>query len=283
MSRVLELYGTPTSTDGHNWSTDVREQQCPYLGSRCVKIRKSQPDVSIGTCSVAHGRNFQSIVICPHRFIQNSTVFIDCIHLLTRHRPGNAFHLLSEVSIPGGSVDYFLVSANNRKVSYFVAIELQALDTTRTVWPERQRFLQNVGVATDDSEYTSRKSFGINWKMSAKTILVQLHHKIETFQALNKNLVLVAQDVFLDYMRREFAFDHVGSANPDDTLHFYAYEFQTSSDANRLQLTNRLSTDPDGVAKCLGLQASANINLTDMISRIEQRLSDNTLLNIVGR
>ena len=283
MSRVLELYGTPTFTDRHNWSTGVREQQCPYLGARCVKIRKSQPNVSIGTCSVAHGRNSQPIVICPHRLIQNSTVFIDCIHLLTRHRPGNEFHLLSEVSIPGGSVDYFLISADNRKVSDFVAIELQALDTTGTVWPERQWFLKNAGVATDDSEYTSRKSFGINWKMSAKTILVQLHHKVETFQLVNKHLVLVVQDVFLEYMRRAFAFDHVGTANPDDTLHFHGYEFRTSSDANRLQLTNRLSADSDGVAKCLGLQASANVNLTDMISSIEQRLSDNTLLNIVAQ
>lgn len=268
MSRVLELYGAPTSTHGRNWSTAVREQQCPYLGAKCVKIRKSQPDVSIGTCSVAHGQNSRPIVICPHRLIQNSTVFIDCIHLLARHRPGNEFHLLSEVTIPGGSVDYFLVSAKNRKVSDFVGIELQALDTTGTVWPERQRFLNNAGVATDDSEYTSRKAFGINWKMSAKTILVQLHHKVETFQLVNKHLVLVVQDVFLDYMRREFAFDHVEAANPDDTLHFHGYEFRASSDGNRLQLTNRLSTDADGVARCLGLQASASVNLTDMISNI---------------
>ena len=283
MSRVLELYGAPTSTDGHDWSASVRDQRCPYLGSRCVKIRKSQPDVSIGTCTVAHGRNSQPIVICPHRLIQNSTVFIDCIHLLTRHRPGNEFHLLSEVSIPGGSVDYFLVSSNNLKVSDFVAVELQALDTTGTVWPERQRFLNSAGVATDDSEYTARKSFGINWKMSAKTILVQLHHKVETFQLVNKHLVLVVQNVFLEYMRREFTFDHVETANPDDTLHFHGYEFQASPEANRLQLANRLSTDSDGVAKCLGLQASPNVNLTDMISSIEQRLSDNTLLNIVAQ
>ena len=276
MSRVLELYGAPTSIHGRDWSATVHGQQCPFLGSKCVKIRKSQPDVSIGTCSVAHGREPRPIVICPHRLIQNSTVFIDCIHLLARHRPGNEFHLLSEVTIPGGSVDYFLVSANNRKVSDFVAIELQALDTTGTVWPERQRFLNDARVATDDSEYTSRKSFGINWKMSAKTILVQLHHKVETFQSVNKHLVLVVQDVFLEYMRREFAFDHVEAANPDDALHFHGYEFQTSSDANRLQLTNRLSTDADGVARCLGLQASASVNLTDMISGIERRLSDNT-------
>ena len=40
--------------------------------------------------------------------------------------------------------------------------------------------------------------------MTAKTILVQLNHKIATFEHLSKRLVLVLQDCLLDYMRREF-------------------------------------------------------------------------------
>ena len=54
--------------------------------------------------------------------------------------------VVPEVSIPGGSVDYFLVSVKDEKVRDFVAIEFQTLDTTGTVWPERQRFLASVGV-----------------------------------------------------------------------------------------------------------------------------------------
>jgi len=60
------------------------------------------------------------------------------------HEPGNELHIVSEVSIPGGSVDYFLVSAKDGKVKDFVGIELQTLDTTGTVWPERQRLLKKL-------------------------------------------------------------------------------------------------------------------------------------------
>ena len=282
LSRVIELFGLPALSHQLSWDEVVRDQQCPFLSRKCVKVRKSQPDIAIGTCAVRYGRRLQPLVICPHRLVQNSTVFVDCIHLLTRHRPGNQFHLLPEMRIPGGSVDYFLVSTHNRRVSDFVAIELQALDTTGTVWPERQRFVRSAGVDTVDSEHLSNKRFGINWKMTAKTILVQLHHKVESLESINKHLVLVVQDAFLEYIQSEFEFDHVQSASPDDTLQFHAYEFETTSSGNRLQLAERLSTDSKGVEKGLGLQTSPNVELDDIVSAIERRLSDDTVLNVVS-
>ena len=282
MSRVVELFGLPTSNAREHWSAVVQDQACPFLADRCVKVRKSQPHISIGTCTVAHGRSRRPLVVCPHRLIQNSSIFVDCIHLLDRHKPGNEFHLLSEVSVPGGTVDYFLVSARNRKVDDFVAIEIQTLDTTGTAWPERQRFLRAVGVATDDQEHTSERPFGINWKMSAKTILVQLHHKIETFESIGKHLVLVVQDAFLEYMQREFVFDHIKTASPRDALQFHSYAFQPSLAGNRLQLAERLSTDADGAAKCLGFQTSRGVDLDDVISTIERRMTDDTVLNVLS-
>jgi hypothetical protein len=107
--------------------------------------------------------------------------------LLTTHEPGNELHIVSEVSIPGGSVDYFLVSGRDGRVRDFAGIELQTMDTTGTVWPERQRLLKELGVPRSDKAETSKKSFGMNWKMTAKTILVQMHHKIRTFEHVNKN------------------------------------------------------------------------------------------------
>ncbi len=68
-------------------------------------------------------------------------IFIDCLHLLTLHEPGNELHIVPEISIPGGNVDYFLVSVRNKEIKDFVGIELQTLDTTGTIWPERQRFV----------------------------------------------------------------------------------------------------------------------------------------------
>ena len=86
----------------------------------------------------------EPIVICPTRLIERGQVFSDCLHLLTTHEPGNELHVVSEVSVPGGSIDYFLVSVRNGKVKDFVGIELQTLDTTGTVWPRAPTSLEEV-------------------------------------------------------------------------------------------------------------------------------------------
>ncbi len=280
MSKVLEIFGRPRNqSEEIDWASIIQSQHCPYLQRRCIKVRKSQPEISIGTCSVAYGKNSIPIIICPHRLLERKQIFTDCLHLLTTHEPGNELHVISEVSIPGGNVDYFLVSALNNKVKDFVGIELQTLDTTGTVWPERQRLLEELGVPTEDRQSQSGKTFGMNWKMTAKTILIQLHHKIETFESINKKLVLVIQDCFLDYIQREFSFSHVShQAQLGDSMHIHAYRMTTQSDQSfRLALDSRLSTDVDGIARCLGLQAEANVELEQIIKTLESKLSASTL------
>jgi len=133
MSKVVELFGRSVAKPGVDWKKTVAEQQCVYLNKKCYKVRKSDPGTSIGSCTVLYGREAEPIIICPTRLIERRQIFTDCFHLLTTHEPGNELHIVSEVSIPGGSVDYFLVSAKDGKVKDFVGIELQTLDTTGTV------------------------------------------------------------------------------------------------------------------------------------------------------
>jgi len=161
MSKVIELFGISTQI--------ITDQLCPYLNRKCLKIRKSSPEISIGTCSVFYGKDHNPIIICPYRLLERRQIFVDCLHLLSLHEPGNELHVVSEIAIPGGSVDYFLVSARNAKVKDFVGIELQTLDTTGTIWPERQKFLQEQGAVIDIDDAASKKMFGMNWKMTAKT------------------------------------------------------------------------------------------------------------------
>ena len=80
-------------------------------------------------------------MICPFRLLERSQIFTDCVHLLRLHEPGNELRIVAELAVPGGSIDYCLVSVRDGKPRDFVGIELQTLDTTGTVWPERQRFL----------------------------------------------------------------------------------------------------------------------------------------------
>ncbi|MEO0250505.1 MAG: hypothetical protein ABIN58_13470 [candidate division WOR-3 bacterium] len=281
MNKITELIGVSTEKGAAvNWKGLVKAQQCPYLGRKCLKNRKSQPEIAIGTCTVKHGVEPRDIIICPFRLLERKQVFTDCLHLLTLNEPGNELHVVTEVTIPGGSVDYFLVSARHLRVRDFVGVEFQTLDTTGTVWPERQRFLHTVGVAVQKADVGSDRLFGMNWKMTAKTILVQLHHKVETFESINKHLVLVVQDHLLAYMRREFAFDHLEQARVGDPMHIHAYSLQPAGIDYKIALKERASTDAAGIARCLGLQASPNVDLQQIVQTLESKLSADTLLTL---
>ena len=221
-------------------------------------------------------------MICPIRFLERHQIFLDCIHLLSLHEPGNELHIVPEVAVPGGKVDYVLTSVRHGVVKDFVGIELQTLDTTGSVWPARQRFLLSENVIDEDDlvDADHSKRYGINWKMTAKTILIQLHHKIQTFEAISKRLVLIVQDHLLSYLESNFVFQHVRNARTGDAMQFHAYEIAESQGDFRINLSSRLSTDAEGLAKCLGLKAEAKIALSELTEQIEQRISTNTLLKI---
>lgn len=278
MSKIVELFGHSAYELSVPWPQVVANQLCDYTGRRCYKVRKSSPEISIGTCTVLYGREPLPVIICPIRLLERRQVFLDCIHLLTQHEPGNELHIVNEVPIPGGHVDFFLVSVRMGIVRDFVGIELQTLDTTGTVWPERQRFVAEHGVVPSDAGALSTNTFGMNWKMTAKTILVQMHHKVQTFEHLSKKLVLVVQDNFLNYMRREFTFSHMSNpARIGDAMHVHSYQMMEQTDQSfSIQLSERISTDADGIATCMGLQAEARVELQQIFEAIQARISQYT-------
>lgn len=280
-TRIVELFGLSTDRSSQAWGSTIAEQACPFLARRCLKVRKSRPDISIGTCVVAHGAARTPVVICPVRLLERRQILVDCLHLLTRHEPGNELHVVPEIPLPGGSVDYFLLSLHGSKVVDFIGVELQTLDTTGTVWPERQRLLHGLGLKVSRRDVQSTRPFGMNWKMTAKTTLVQLHHKIETLEHLNSHLVLALQDVLLAYMSREFAFQHM--TEPPllgHAMHFHAYSLLPRRTGYGLKLAGRRSTDANGIAVALGLQTSARVEHEALVALLESRVSADTLLDL---
>ncbi len=279
MSRIKELFAFSVDRNDINWSEIINSQQCRYSLKKCFKVRKSQADISIGTCTVQYGKEKRDVIICPYRLLERKQIFTDCLHLLTLHTPGNELHLVPEVSIPGGSVDYFLVSTDsNRKVKDFVGIELQTMDTTGSIWTERELTLKEMGLK--DVEIIDNKSYGMNWKMTAKTILIQLHHKISTFESLNKHLVLVVQDCLLDYIKKEFSFSHISTqALLGDSMHFHSYKLKKEEQNYKLILESRYSTNSDGISKLLGLNANANLQFETIAKILEAKISDLTVFS----
>jgi hypothetical protein len=279
MEKIAELFAENTSDKDVRWNKILERQNCLYISRKCVKVRKSEPSISIGTCTVAYGKDNMNVIICPHRLIENNQLFLDCIHLLSLHEPGNELHILSEIAIPGGSVDYVLASVKNGKVKDFVGIELQTVDTTGSVWGYRQSFLKSKGL--EQSDFNETATFGMNWKMTAKTILVQMHHKISTFENLNKHLVLVLQDCLMNYMKKEFSFEHVSSVPKiGDSFHFHSYQLLAKKSKYRLSLLERVSTDANGIARCLGLKAEAKVDLDVILKVLEGKISEKTLLRL---
>lgn len=279
MNEVIELFGLPAKEDA-DWDNIVAGQECPYTLKRCFKVRKSAPEISIGTCAVSYGAQSMPLIICPNRLLEGSQVFLDAIHLLTAHEPGNQIHAVPEFAVPGGSVDYMLASVRGGRVRDFVGIEFQTLDTTGTVWPARQQALKLHGISVPQTETASGKTFGINWKMTAKTTLVQMHHKVSTFEAINKRLLLVIQDKLFDYLAKEFSTEALDKPIISNTFHVHVYALKPYQNGMTLDLSERFSTNAQGVAMLLGMKQSGDVTLATLHKQIEDKLSDSTLVRL---
>ena len=277
MSKISEFFGLYCGDESLDFERAMELQICPFTQRVCTKMRKSDPNVKIGTCSVKY--QSQNIIICPFRLLEHNQIFIDCLHLLTMHEPGNELYLIPEVQIPGGHVDYFLVSAKDKKVKDFIGIELQTMDTTGTVWPERQKFLNEQGIEVNLEELHSRP-YGMNWKMTLKTILIQMHHKSETFEHLNKHLVLIIQQPLYDHMKSDFNFGGIEGVRLGDPIHIHSYKFEPEDSKLCLSLHTRVSTDSAGIANCLGLNAESKVELQDLIRMLEPKLTEANRLRI---
>lgn len=209
--RPLEFYGHNVASQ-QDWRAILAAQRCPYLDRKCVKQRKSDPQRTIGACVL--GFKQRRLIVCPHRFLQRNQIFLDVVPLLAH---GDQFFVVPEIAVPGGNVDYFVVAERDGTIVDFAGLEIQSLDTTGSggIWRAREDLLAGA--------LGTGYGYGINWKMSAKTILMQLHHKVPSFEALGKKLVLVAQSGFFAYIAGEFRADHVHPAVARDTVHFHLY------------------------------------------------------------
>ena len=61
-------------------------------------------------------------------------------------------------------------------------------------------------------------------------------------------------------------------------MHLHAYRLTIDATQNyTLRMNERISTDSTGIARCLGLQAQAKIELELVVRLLESKISDKTL------
>ena len=63
-------------------------------------------------------------------------------------------------------------------------------------------------------------------------------------------------------------------------MQFHAYQFRERNGAYFISLVSRLSTDAEGVGTCLGLKAEPKVEFGRIVSQLEKKFSEQTLLQI---
>lgn len=249
----------------------LQTQSCPYRPDGiCQKMRKSQPNIKIGTCSVCIGKKAtEPYIICPYRLTERNRIFNDCLSLI--EITGNDLYLIPEVTTVAGNIDYILAAVRDNQLSDFVGIELQTLDTTGTIWPHRQQMLIENGYRAEGEPL---KSVGINWKMTGKTILAQLVQKTQLFSHVGKSIVLVLQNPLYDDMASKFDFSKVHQARPSDTMHFHVYSFKEINSGMNLSLSRNTSITATDFERVMGMNTDPERWLEELTSSIMSKASE---------
>lgn len=271
-NRVNEMFGLYTNGDDFpDLRLALETQVCPFTGAQCYKTRKSDPDTAIGTCSLCFNAVKQPVLICPEPLTQGGRVFNDCLPFIARSIAGSDLYLVPEVKTPAGRIDYVLAAVRDGYPIDFVAIELQTLDTTGSIWNDRQRLLREHGYAVEVGTARS-KAPSLNWKMTAKTILAQLLQKSQLFAPIDRNLVLVCQTPLYEYMTENFNFNGVREADSRDVLHFHMYDYLPVTFGMQLSLSSMRSASLDVVESIMGQTRADDKALKNINETIAARL-----------
>lgn len=248
-----EIFGYSYAEHGTDAKRALDNQTCPFLSEECKKPRKSEPAVKVGVCSVGYKGfldGFRPIIICPHRFLEDRTVFetIENLYIPSGRQP---IEWVSEVSIgAAGSVDYVAVKLDNagEKVEDFLCVEFQAAGTTGTPWPAVLEFKENRSFSKN------RYKYGINWANEfVKTMMQQVYKKGRVVQNWNRKIVIIVQDVAIEYLRNTVDVSRLRESNPNDTIHFVTFDMKwVSQQGWKLHHNGSFSTDLEGVNRILG-------------------------------
>lgn len=210
-----EIGKYPTELFGHPYTEyavpgqardDMENQRCPFIGSECIKFRKSEPSVKIGTCSLGmmdpESRRWLPSVTCPKRLH-----LPELYRALKRMVFGDApVTRLAEVRMERGSFDSVFVKCDEAgEVADFCCVELQANGTTGTPWDGVMDIKRNGRYGKDGYGY------GFNLaNQYQKTMMQQVYKKGLIAEAWDKHLIFLLQDSGMAYLRRSLASDMAG-------------------------------------------------------------------------
>lgn len=192
--RIVEFFGHDPLDKSSEASNARKRLFCPFLGSTCTKQLR---DKSIsGACTVKLVKS-SPIICCPVRLYANKysilrrvaeTAFGAGVKLISGEdvahvehdglyvavfgkRWGKELRLPQRSGRGGYFVDWILaLIGKSGRMSEFVAVEVQAIDTTGNYRAERDAYLKG-------AVYNGTSKAGLNWENVSKRILPQIIYK----------------------------------------------------------------------------------------------------------
>ncbi|MCL2039810.1 MAG: hypothetical protein FWG85_05205 [Bacteroidetes bacterium] len=160
-----EIFGISTK---RKINVNTHKYFCRFLNKQCDK-QSRMLTYPMGICSVNH--NVGKAIICPHRFLENDTVFTDVVK--DAFGTTNNVILFSEVRLENvGSFDFVLVKHKpiSSKIEDFCIVEFQSDSTTGTgkLVNAMQDYMNKQNIITN------KYNFGLNTYNTIKLSYIQM-------------------------------------------------------------------------------------------------------------
>jgi hypothetical protein len=278
--RIVEFFGYDPLDRSPKASHSRKARFCPFIASQCTKLLRDR-SVS-GACTVKLS-NSAPIICCPNRLYAEEysilqrvadTAFGTGVRLISGEKVAHVSHdgqfvavfgkrWGKELRLPqrsgrgGYFVDWILARiGKSGKMSEFVAVEVQAIDTTGNYRAERDAYLRG-------NEYKSNSNAGLNWENVSKRILPQIIYKghvLRHEQLCKKGLFFVCPTPVYERVEERLGKSMVSYHFQPGALTFQWYNIGSNvahGRARNLTFEGEFTTTVDQVA--LAFTAPANL------------------------
>lgn len=203
---------------------------CPFAdNTKCSKLSRLL-NYPMGVCSVWWPNN-NPIAICPKRFLQDKTVFIDVANQVFGST--NNVLLFPEVKLRNiGTFDFVLVKHKpiSSEIDDFCVVEFQTCSTTGT--GKLVNAIKDY-MSGQDIKINSY-AFGMNTYNDIKLSFIQMLNKGQVFEIWNKKIVWALQSYLYENMVKRFSLQNMQFNERDANL-FFIYNIDYSK-SNYYQL-----------------------------------------------
>jgi len=260
----VEIFGYPVDISTQEAKQIRAKYWCPFMDEKCDKQSRMLP-YPMGICSVLHMGNL--IPICPQRFLQDNTVFIDiCNEFLGGT---NNILLFKEIGLASvGTFDFVLVKHKpiSNKVEDFCIVEFQSDSTTNTgkLVTALKDFINGEDVSG------KRYNYGMNTYNTIKLAYTQILYKGQALEKWRKKIVWVCPPYIFQNTVKRFNLTHL-ECNPQYSTSFFLYDLSKQSDIYHLELVDKKSSTIDNLLTAFTKQPTPKLD--NFIALLENKIN----------